>query len=484
VLENPSGGGSSDNFFEYIELYGPPGFDLTGYAIALVKGGADDGDDVPERPAEIDEAFTLDGLAIGANGFLVLYNNDIGFSEIGAFLNGPFGPGANAAGWSDTSLGIPTSGGENPGRLSNDDSSTYLLVRARPFHEVQGGASLYDGSPTYVPASRYAFRKDVNPDQNFDGKLDFAQQGFLAVDPLQIVDEIAWSDNGGKEYVRSSEQEISETPGFNPDGLARLAYYAENPMLGHRINGEGMIVPTRTADESWIYGENTGQTVVLDGADTEELILPFDPAESGAPTDQDGPTYNAAGELDPMGSFLLDDIDVAGFRWTPGDFNDSPAIAQFRFTPGDVDFDGVANVQDFALARSWSLTGATLDDRETRINDNDTPGDPGDDFMFDAYVFEGRLLNGYVAAAQLDTMDDGMGGNAETLTSFDVTALRVLIGAGVAPDQNNDGVISAADLAALIGAWGSDDPLTDLDADGVVGASDLALLIGAWGPLD
>ena len=68
IFENPSGG-SADDLFEYIELYGTPGMDLTGYAIALFKGGADDGDDIPETPAEIDEAFSLDGLSIGPERF-------------------------------------------------------------------------------------------------------------------------------------------------------------------------------------------------------------------------------------------------------------------------------------------------------------------------------------------------------------------------------------------------------------------------------
>jgi hypothetical protein len=47
-------------------------------------------------------------------------------------------------------------------------------------------------------------------------------------------------------------------------------------------------------------------------------------------------------------------------------------------------------------------------------------------------------------------------------------------------DLNGDGVVNAADLAILLGAWGSAGP-GDLDGDGVVGSSDLAVLLGAWG---
>lgn len=48
-------------------------------------------------------------------------------------------------------------------------------------------------------------------------------------------------------------------------------------------------------------------------------------------------------------------------------------------------------------------------------------------------------------------------------------------------DLNNDGVVSAADLAILLGAWGTATAAADLNGDGTVAAPDLALLLGAWG---
>ncbi|MEY3025769.1 MAG: Dockerin type domain [Planctomycetota bacterium] len=48
-------------------------------------------------------------------------------------------------------------------------------------------------------------------------------------------------------------------------------------------------------------------------------------------------------------------------------------------------------------------------------------------------------------------------------------------------DFNQDGFVDAADLAMLLSAWGTADPLTDLDGDGVVTAADLAAFLGAWG---
>ncbi|MBI1304126.1 MAG: hypothetical protein GC172_10105 [Phycisphaera sp.] len=50
-----------------------------------------------------------------------------------------------------------------------------------------------------------------------------------------------------------------------------------------------------------------------------------------------------------------------------------------------------------------------------------------------------------------------------------------------AADFDSDGTVGAADLAAILSAWGGPDAAFDLDGDGTVGASDLAALLSAWG---
>ncbi len=47
-------------------------------------------------------------------------------------------------------------------------------------------------------------------------------------------------------------------------------------------------------------------------------------------------------------------------------------------------------------------------------------------------------------------------------------------------DFNNDRVVNAADLAALLAAWQTQHPFADLDCDGVVGATDLTRLLADW----
>ncbi|MFK7883603.1 MAG: GC-type dockerin domain-anchored protein [Phycisphaerales bacterium] len=447
VYENPPGSGSTnDALIEYIELYGQPGMDLTGYLIGQFKGGEDsDGDNIPNEPAEIDEAFSLDGLSLGSNGYLVLYNGTPAQSLLPLFLPGK---GENSASFFDTHAPSPF---DSNGNLNNDGSSTYLLIRRRPFHSVANGASVY--------APGYSIWKDVDPDVDYDGKLDFGFEipgpstpdSVGVVDPLQIIDELAWSNAGGKEYVRSSEQELSETPDFNPDAASRVAYYGENPMLGLRVNSDGDTVPTRTADEEFIYGDMIGASI----------DFTYDPSRSGAPTDQSGDGFQ--------------DIAISNgadlYSMTPGTFNDHAptGITQFRFVTGDLNFDGAADAADLALLDA-DLLGADFDATEDFI-DNDTglpvadPMNPGSKLQ--SYVFQGRLANGFLAARNLD-LDDGIAGaNSETVTNDDRAALLALVGpvpCSVADTASPFGTLNFFDISTYIGLYNAGDPAADLAA--------------------
>lgn len=52
--------------------------------------------------------------------------------------------------------------------------------------------------------------------------------------------------------------------------------------------------------------------------------------------------------------------------------------------------------------------------------------------------------------------------------------------AAPAGDLNGDLKVDAADLAVLLGAWGTNNAAADLNHDTIVNAADLALLLGAW----
>jgi hypothetical protein len=443
VFENPPGpGGTNDAVLEYIEFYGPPGFDLTGYAIGLFKGGSDmDGDDIPTARPEIDEAFSLDGLAIGSNGFLILYNGPDGGSLTQAVAD----PAATAASFFDAH--IPST--DSNGNLSNDQSSTYLLVRNRPNHSVANGVSVYGPG--------YAILKDPNPDVDFDGKLDFGLETMtfagapLQIDPLQIIDEVAWSNDGGKEYVRSSEQEISETPGFNPDAVSRVDYFGTNPMLGLRINSAGETVPTRMADEEFVYGQTEGD--ISNG-------YSFDAVEFGAPTDPNGDGFQ--------------DLSAAGFVLTPGTFNDGGNFTQFRIVRGDFNFDKVVDVADQQLI--IANQGFDLD-RTTPCTD--PFGNP-----FTCWFYEGRAANGLLAMREMVTDDALGGGNAPEVTQADVDQFNAEFGPfGCNPADlaTPFGQLTFGDIGAFLGAFDAMDPAADLAAPfGEFTFGDVGAFLGAF----
>ncbi len=465
VYENPPGDAQgNDDVLEFIELYGEPGMDLTGYAIGLFKGGSDGEfnppNDVPDVYAELDEAFSLDGLSLGPNGFLVLYNGTDTQSLI------PLLAPAETTGVSFFDAHIQNPNDIN-GNLQNDYSSSYLLMRRRPHHSVVDGVSVYEPG--------YAIWKDENPDVDFDGKLDFGIEipltrdlGIPAapppsrMDPMQIIDEIAWSNAGGKEYVRTSEHEISETPGFNPDAATRMRYYTANPMLGSRINSDGQTVPTRTADESWIYGEVTGASI----------DFTYDTAAYGAPTDPDGD------------GFADISIENAGdvFKITPGDFNDHAAtgLTQFRFVVGDLDFDGDADADDLSLFDA-ELYMADFDATEDYIDpDSGMPiADPDNPGMnFQSYVFQNRLANAYLAARSLDP-SDGL--------DFPSDADRAVLAGLVGPMMCNDADFASPfselnffDVSAFLSAFNAADASADLNSDGMFNFFDVSLFLSAY----
>ncbi len=519
VYANPPGSGSIDDRWEYIELYGPAGMNLTGYLVASVFGGGDpNGNDIPgplpagwdggDEVAEIDEAWSLDGLTIGSNGLLVIFNNNGATAGRPSFVPSFFAPGTAFATFANAHC--PTT--DVAGRIKNDGSATFVLVRKRPFHALNAaGISLYDGVPantivsgplTYPSSIRYAWRKDVNPDVDFNGRLDFNGIGLLLgggaapaevgvnserpatppvggpgfLEPYQMVDDVAWSNGGGKEYVRSSQQELSDTAGFNPDAVTRVAYYGTNPARGHVfLNGQMRL--TRMADEEFIYGD------IVDSAP----LINYNPAARGGPTDPNGPRYNALGQPDASGEFLLDDLNLTGFQLTPGTFNDVDssasggiAITQFRFVPGDFNFDGLVTCADRALLES--RLAASLDDTTSLVEDNNTPLNTADDFAYTGWRWQGREFNALLAMVRLSLTDGTTGewNSGTTITAADVAAFNALFpntcciadvddGSGTG---SPDGGVTIDDLLYYLAIFEAGDVAADVDDGSSTGTPD------------
>jgi len=520
VYSNPPGSGSAaDDRWEYIELYGPAGMNLTGYAIASVFGGGDpNGNNIPgplpagwdagDEVPEIDEAWSLDGLTIGSNGLLVVYNAN-GTAANRPSLLPPFFAQATTSGTYNATH-IPTV--DAAGRIKNDGSANIVLLRKRPFHALDAqGRSLYDGvlgttivSGSGFPASiRYAWRKDINQDVNFNGRIDlngiapYSNQlgnrpaetpvnserpatpgvpGPSSLEPYQMVDDIAWSNGGGKEYVRSSQQELSDTPNFNPDAVSRMAYFGVNPNRGD-VLVSGVMKPTRMADEEFIYG------------DTQDLLsdlLQYSTIVIGGPTSTTSTNrYNALGQLDANGTFKLDRINLVGFQLTPGAFNDVDATAnggannvQFRFVRGDFNFDGRVDCADYSLIQQ--RLGASLDDMAVILEDNNTITIT-DDVAYNGWRWQGRDFNATLAMVRMSTTDgtNGQWNSGTTVTAADVAATLALLPrctqsdiAGPGPTTCPDGELTADDVILFISYFTASNLLADIASPGPVAGSD------------
>ena len=87
---------------------------------------------------------------------------------------------------------------------------------------------------------------------------------------------------------------------------------------------------------------------------------------------------------------------------------------------------------------------------------------------------------GAVYASNLFATTDSSPGAANAFGYFDDLAIGAVAPVSPCPaDLNGDGQVDAADLAALLGAWGT--AAGDANGDGQTDAADLAALLGAWG---
>ena len=62
----------------------------------------------------------------------------------------------------------------------------------------------------------------------------------------------------------------------------------------------------------------------------------------------------------------------------------------------------------------------------------------------------------------------------------DIGPAELQVAAIANPDFDGNGFVNGADLAALLGAWGTLGSEFDLSGDCVVDAADLAVILGAW----
>ncbi len=175
-------------------------------------------------------------------------------------------------------------------------------------------------------------------------------------------------------------------------------------------------------------------------------------------------------------------------------------VVEFDDMTFDLNADGRFNQADIDLA--FGLVGS-LDEGDIGRYDRDGDGaiTPNDIMLlqdlFDAGTGAGDFgdanADGFVTCAELDEArtlvgleicdagyiieyDDDLDG---LIDGTDIAALEAI--ATPREDLDGSGEVDGGDTAALVAAWGTDDPAADLDGSGTVGGEDLAVLIAAWG---
>ncbi|MDX2197569.1 MAG: hypothetical protein SF069_01200 [Phycisphaerae bacterium] len=376
VFTNPPG--SLDDTREFIELMGTPGKKLDGYAIAAINGAMTRFyplGSIPPAPLgqEVDEFFSLDGLSLGPNGILVIAIGSQNFYPTMI-------PDSNFARWESFWNGFL----DTNGKLENDGSPTYLLIRNRPgatqaTHPFPPAVDLRWGKD--IQCDSQLFTPVVDPqdglqyDQWGDGNLDTGgANGFGGTtldvkgsltpndvaDDLEVVDEISYENERGWEYdldgrlcdVGSANlglperrvHTLDDPQGFNPDAISRVDYRTKGAgwaaVAGATGQGPGGNNWQDTATEQWVRGEsivgsggvgNPPQMYFDNTANTNpDSIQPFWTNVPKWLNDGVGADYNFA---------AANTYQIMAGRVNP---------LALAYIPGDADRDGDADAADIA----------------------------------------------------------------------------------------------------------------------------------------
>jgi hypothetical protein len=407
VFINPPGDSGFDVVREFIELAGTPGMKLDGYAIAVLNGTQSKFyplgsiPPIPDPAPEIDEFFSLDGLALGDNGILALLVTNPRFDRYPELFNST--TDAHWINWN----GLWNGGLDVPGTINNDGSTTIFLIRNRPGiteADPANPAGLLWGKTIMHD---YELIDGGSNDQWGDGNIDRGQpngmggtcldlSGLTTVgdlsDDLEIVDEVSFEDDAGWEYDTDGRHvdEGSTHPGFphrhvhsldnpigfNPDALTRVDYRTTgNGWLpsgggtGEMTNGNNW---QDTATEQWIRGGSEGPAGYPPHFYYDIASNPTNPIQ---PYETNVPLWLNDGTGQDF------DFGTRYSYWIAAGFTNPLCVP---FIPGDVDRDGVCDANDIAKIKAvfgdddWIFSNSFLDAPETDRGDPATQTKPWD----------------------------------------------------------------------------------------------------------
>lgn len=110
--------------------------------------------------------------------------------------------------------------------------------------------------------------------------------------------------------------------------------------------------------------------------------------------------------------------------------------------------------------------------------ENVTSSDSGEECVTGSVQVEPGIYQLYFSS-YIYMNNGSIGVNGWEIAASDSVATLNITEINVA-DINGDGTVDGADLARLLGAWGTSASGADLNGDGIVNGADLALLLAAW----
>ena len=170
---------------EYIELKGPPGQSLAGYAIVIIGDGTTSGA-TPTRSGVVEWLYRFSPTdVIGANGFLVLRNpgqNPANPQDTSGVFPFTIAPGATDLPW-----GYQASGTASDTQIESPDNQTYLLVTG------------YTGTDTFQTRAPNSGAGGQDLDTNDDGILDITPWTAI-VDSVVLKESSGDTPGGGQDW--------------------------------------------------------------------------------------------------------------------------------------------------------------------------------------------------------------------------------------------------------------------------------------------
>jgi hypothetical protein len=301
-----------------------------------------------------------------------------------------------------------------------------------------------------------------------------------------------WDDGNGESlYIAGNFQNIG---GTNASFIARYDGSEFHPLGGTPIAGNvPLIVFT-----SHVHDDGSGPALYIGGRFTSVDGVPASRIArwNGTSWSAVGAGVTGTGVAPSINTMVTFDdgtgpaLYVAGQAFTSAGGLPANRVAKWDGKEWSAVGDGFANGIVWQLAvfndgdgdklyafGTFTASGATPLERMARWNGTSwEPFATANSTVFGALVLPGETGEG-------DTLI--VNGQFTTLNGDTYNRIGTYVGCaagdpGIPGDLDGDGSVGPADLAILLGDWGSKGSAADLDGDGSVGTADLAILLGNW----